>query len=52
MVGRLCWERGAGNSETPSEGLGTFASILGTRLAKTWGGGVRNKSSKMSKTTE
>lgn len=35
MVRRLCWERGAGNRESPSEGLGTFASVLGTRVAKT-----------------
>lgn len=35
MVGRLCWERGAGYGETPLEGLGTFASIPGTGVAKT-----------------
>lgn len=35
MMGRLCWERGAGYGETPLEGLGTFASIPGTRVAKT-----------------
>lgn len=34
MVGRLCWERGAGNRKTLSEGLGTFTSILGTPVVK------------------
>lgn len=34
MVGRLCWDCGAGHSKILAEGLGTFASILGTRVVK------------------